>query len=36
MDTLYVTTTDRKQIEDPETLNMLEETFEKLAARPEA
>ena len=36
MDTLYITTADRKQIEDPETLNMLEETFGKLAARPEA
>lgn len=36
MDTLYITTADHKQIEDPLTLQMLEETFSQLVARPEA
>jgi len=36
MDTLYITTSDRKQIEDPKTLDMLEEKFSQLVARPEA
>lgn len=36
MDTLYITTADRKRIEDPETLRKLEETFSSLVDRPEA
>jgi [protein-PII] uridylyltransferase len=35
MDTLYITTADRKQIEDPEMLSSLEESFAALVARPE-
>ena len=36
MDTLYITTADRKQIEDPKVLQTLEETFSRLVDRPEA
>ena len=36
MDTLYITTADHKQIQDPLTLQMLEETFTQLVARAEA
>jgi [protein-PII] uridylyltransferase len=36
MDTLYITTADRKRIEDPEALRKLEETFSQLVDRPEA
>ena len=36
MDTLYITTSEGKQITDPDTLSKLEETFNTLIARPEA
>ena len=35
MDTLYITTADRKQIEDPEMLSSLEESFSALVTRSE-
>ena len=35
MDTLYITTSDDKKIEDPATLRALEEKFNSLVARPE-